>query len=69
MDTFRILFLEYESGLWDIENHHIWGSVTVSGMFQDYKTRSDSLLGGFRCETSDMFLRWVFLGISDLAMI
>ena len=29
----RIIFLEYESGLWAIEHNHIWGSLTVSGLF------------------------------------
>ena len=29
----RIIFLEYESGLWSIGHFHIWGSATVSGLF------------------------------------
>ena len=54
-----IIFLEYESDLWAIEHYLIWDSVTVSELFQDYKNRSDSLLGGFYGENSDLFPRWV----------
>ena len=43
--TYRNIFLEYESYLLAIEHCHIWGSVMVSGLFQDYENRSDSLLG------------------------
>ena len=57
----RIIFLEYDTGLWSIEHCHIWGSVTVAGLFQDYKNRSDSLLWGFHGETSKLFPHWVFL--------
>ena len=42
-----IIFLEYNSGLWTIGHRHIWGSVTVAGLFQNYKNRSDSLPGAF----------------------
>ena len=42
-----IIFLEYESGLWSIGHYHIWGSVTVSVLFQNYKTAGTPCFGGF----------------------
>ena len=40
-----IIFLEYDLDLWSIEHCHIWGSVTVAGLFQDYKNRSGPCFG------------------------
>ena len=56
-----IIYLEHESGLCTIEHYHNWGSATVSDLFQDYKNLSESLLGGFHGETSELFPRLVFL--------
>ena len=65
----RIIFLEYDSGLWSIGHYHIWGSVTVSVLFQNYKTAGTPCIGGSYVEISDVLPRWVFLEIWDLAMI
>ena len=43
----RIIFLEYDSGLWAIAHYHIWGSATVSELFQDYKNARTPCFGGF----------------------
>ena len=54
---------------WFIEYYCIWGSATVSGLFHDYKIAATPCFGGSYGETSDVFPRWGFLEIWELAMI
>ena len=57
----RIIFLEYESGLWSIGHYHIRGSATVSELFWEYKRAPIASFGDSYGLTSELFPRWVFL--------
>ena len=56
---------------WFTEHYHIWGAATVSGLLQNYKIAATPCLGGGGSygNTSDVFPRWNFLEIRDLAMV
>ena len=57
----RIIFLEYDSGLWSIGHYHIRGSATGSGLFWEYKRAPTASFGGFHGKTSELFPGWGFL--------
>ena len=65
----RIIFLEYDSGLGSNWHYLLRGSLTVAGLFWKYKRAPTASFRESDGKTSELFPRWGFLWIWDLAMI